>query len=203
MLKKTIITLILGIFLLSACTTVPEPEIERFDVEIGDSQFKGDENAPVKMIAFEDFQCGYCEAFNLNILPLLEEEYISTGKVQFVYKDFPIRDKHPEAQKAAEATRCAGLQGMFWEYHDQLYGNKAMFNIDQYKMWATDMGLDATFYTCLDNGDMAELVNADYDYGLEFGVDRTPTIFVNGIPLRGLMEYEVYKRVIDEELARS
>jgi len=167
---------------------------------VGDSYTKGSADAPVTMVAFEDFQCGFCEKFNLNVLPQLEKEYISTGKVKFVYKDFPVADKHPEAQKAAEAARCAGEQGKFWEYHDVLYANKKILSNENYHKWADELKLSNEFDTCLDNNEMAKKVKEDYSYGLKLSVDRTPTVFVNGVAIRGLVTYQEYKDVIEKAL---
>ncbi len=91
------------------------------EVEIGDSPVKGDANAPITIVEFSDFQCPFCARFYTQTLGQIEREYIDTGKVKLVYKDFPLNSIHPNAQKAAEAARCAGEQNKFWEYHDKLF----------------------------------------------------------------------------------
>ena len=88
--------------------------------EMGDAPFKGDANAPVKIIEFSDFQCPYCGSFLKQTYPQLKATYIDSGKVQFVYKQYPLTF-HPQAQKAAEASLCALAQGKFWEMHDKMF----------------------------------------------------------------------------------
>ncbi len=87
----------------------------------------GDENAPIVMLEFSDFQCPFCGKFWAETLPQIEKNYVDTGKVLFVYKDFPLREIHPFAQKAAEAALCAGDEGNFWEYHDELFKNQVQW----------------------------------------------------------------------------
>lgn len=84
----------------------------------------GKKDAPVIMIEFSDFQCPFCGRFWKDTLPQIKKDYVDTGKVLFVYKDFPLRQIHPLAQKAAEAANCAAEQGKFWEYHDALFGKQ-------------------------------------------------------------------------------
>lgn len=88
--------------------------------DTGDAPSKGDANAPVKIVEFSDFQCSYCATFHKQTYPQLLETYIKTGKVLFIYKQYPLTF-HPEAQKAAEASLCANAQGKFWEMHDKLF----------------------------------------------------------------------------------
>src|SRR3989344_1487036 len=88
---------------------------------------KGDKNAPIVMLEFSDFQCPFCAKFWAETLPQIEKNYVDTGKVYFVYKDFPLSEIHPFAQQAAEAALCAGEQGKFWEYHDKLFENQVQW----------------------------------------------------------------------------
>lgn len=81
----------------------------------------GEEDAPIVMLEFSDFQCPFCGRFWSDTLPLIKKNYVETGKVLFVYKDFPLTQIHAQAQKAAEAALCAREQGKFWEYHDVLF----------------------------------------------------------------------------------
>jgi|TARA_B100001971_G_C18077822_1_gene476617 protein-disulfide isomerase len=198
--KILLVILLTGLFLVAGCNqNIVENEISE-----GNGPVKGLGTAPITMVAFEDFQCPYCQAFNLRILPQLEEEYIDTGKVKLVYRDFPVYSKHPMAQKAAEAAECARDQGKFWEYHDIIYESQKSLSIENLKKWVAELGLDSTsFDECLDSGKMASEVTNDYNKGLRYGVDRTPTTFINGIPIRGLVEYSEYKKIIDEQLKRT
>lgn len=123
-------------------------------------------------------------------------------KVRFVYKDFPL-PTHPNAQKAAEAARCAGDQGKYWEMHDLMFADIAALSVPQLKQSAAKLGLDqAAFDQCLDSGKHEAIVQADYAGAEKLGVNSTPTLYINGRPLIGAQPYEAFKQVIDEELAR-
>ncbi len=104
----------------------PHPaESNRIAVSIDGDQCLGLQDAPVTIIEFSDYQCPYCQRFWAQTLPQIKREYIDTGKVKFVYRDFPILGLgHAYAQKAAEAAECAGDQGKFWEFHDLLFENQ-------------------------------------------------------------------------------
>lgn len=123
--------------------------------------------------------------------------------MRVVYKDFPI-PSHPNAQKAAEAARCAGDQGKYWEMHDAIFADISATAVPQLKQSAGRLGLEqAAFDQCLDSGKHRAVVQADYASGEKLGVNSTPTIYVNGRPLIGAQPYDVFKQVIDEELARA
>lgn len=104
----------------------PRPsESKRIDVSIDGDKCLGSQDAPVTIIEFSDYQCPYCQRFWAQTMPQLKKAYIDTGKVKFVYRDFPISSLgHAYTQKAAEATGCAGEQGKFWEFHDKLFENQ-------------------------------------------------------------------------------
>ena len=119
-----------------------------------------------------------------------------------MYKDFPL-PTHPNAQKAAEAARCAGDQGKYWEMHDLLFADISALSVPQLKQGATKLGLDqAAFGQCLDSGKHQAVVQADYAGAEKLGVNSTPSLYINGRPLIGAQPYEAFKQVIDEELAR-
>jgi protein-disulfide isomerase len=120
-----------------------------------------------------------------------------------VFKDFPLPN-HPEAQKAAEAARCAGEQGRYWEMHDRIFANQASMEVPALKQHALTLKLDAAkFDQCLDGGKYAAAVKEGVTQGEALGVQSTPTLFVNGRPILGAQSYEYFVTVIDEELART
>ena len=124
------------------------------------------------------------------------------NKVRLVYKDFPL-PTHPNAQKAAEAARCAGDQGKYWEMHDLMFADINALSVPQLKQAAAKLRLDqAAFDRCLDSGQHQAVVQADYKSGEQLGVNSTPTLYINGRPLIGAQPYEAFKQVIDEELER-
>ena len=176
------------------------------DVEAGDSPVMGDENAPVTIVEFSDFQCPFCGKFFSDTLPSIEKEYIKTGKVKLFYKDFPLSSIHPEAQKAAEAARCVGEQKGnegYFKMHDKLFGNQQDLSIENYKKWARLLGVaGAKFDKCLDDGTYADAVKEDLAYGESLGVQGTPAFFINGKLLSGAQPFDAFKQVIDAELAQ-
>ena len=172
------------------------------DVSEDDDPVKGDEDAPVTIIEFSDFQCPFCKRFFDQTLPQIDDNYIKTGKVKFVYRDFPL-SIHPEAQKSAEAAECSRDQGKFWEFHDKIFDNQASLSIANYKKWADDLGLDTDeFDDCLDSDKYASEVQKDFKDGSAAGVRGTPSFFINGNFIRGAQPYSAFEQIIEAELAK-
>lgn len=129
------------------------------------------------------------------------EEY--PKKVRIVFKDFPL-DTHPHAVAAAEGARCAGVQGKFWAYHDELFASQDNINSAELEAIASRVGLQrAMWKECVKSGQMKAAIARDRSDGERFGVTGTPTFFVNGIRLVGAHPFENFKQVIDEELKRA
>lgn len=189
-----------------APTESPAPtEPERADVSIGGDKCLGSEAAPVTIIEFSDYQCPYCQKFWEQTMPQIKSEYIDTGKVKFIYRDFPL-GFHANAQKAAEATECASEQDRFWEMHDKVFGGMGEWSsgdvVNITKRYASELELDADeFADCLDTGKYTEEVQKDMADGAAAGVSGTPAFFVNGILLAGAHPFETFKQVIEDELA--
>lgn len=174
----------------------------RISVSIDDDAVLGDKNAPVTIIEFSDFECPFCARFYQQTLPLIKENYIKTGKVKLVYRDFPL-SFHPNAQKAAEAAECAGEQGNYYEMHDLLFEKGVSGGVASFKQYAKDLGLDTTkFNECLDSGKFASEVQKDFQDGQNYGVSGTPTFFINGIKVVGAQPYNVFEQIIEQELKR-
>ena len=172
----------------------------RVAIDVGDSPRRGPADAPVTIVEFSDFQCPYCRRAQPTLLTLLDKY---PGKVSLVYKDLPLRQIHPEAQKAAEAARCAGDQGKFWEYHDALFELRRITKDDFGKV-ATDLELDAIqFASCLDSGKHEPTIDADFEHAAEIGARSTPVFYVNGIQLKGAQPVDAFSQVIDAELAAA
>ncbi len=165
-----------------------------------DDPVLGEKDAPVTIIEFSDFECPFCKRFHDETLPRIKEQYIRTGKVKFVYRDFPL-PIHPNAQKAAEAAECADDQGQFWAYHDMLFENQQALGVAKLKEYAQDLGLDMEeFNDCLDSGKFADEVNADLEDGADAGVSGTPAFFIEGELVSGAQPFEAFARVIDAAL---
>ncbi len=171
------------------------------EVSSDDDPVLGNKDAPVTIIEFSDFQCPFCARFFSETFPLLEENYVNTGKVKIVFRDFPL-NFHPEAEPAALAAECADEQGKFWEYHDLLFKNQDALSAENYKKWAQDLGLDTVaFSDCLDSQKYLDEVKADVEDGVKYGVTGTPAFFVNGQAVTGAQPYEVFQKEIDAALA--
>jgi|SRR3989338_9773039 len=168
------------------------------------SYFKGKENAPVTIIEFSDFQCPFCGRFFQQTLPDIERTYVATGKVKFVYKDFPLDSIHPHATPAALAARCAGEQGKFWEFHDLIFNNQQSLGESSYNQWASQLGLDAAkFSECSSSRKYLSAVRQDLVEGQRAGVQGTPAFLINGQLLSGAQPFAAFQQAVESALAQG
>jgi len=185
-----------------ADTTAPT---EPVNVSIGNSPIMGDKNAPVTIVEFSDFECPFCGRFSQTTLPQIITDYIEKGKVQLVYRNFPL-SFHKNSRNASNAALCAREQGgdkVFFKYHDTLYINQTSFSDENFKKWATDLGLKATqFNSCYDTKKYDKEIDTDFNEGQSYGVTGTPALFVNGYLITGAQPYSVFQTKIDEELKK-
>jgi protein-disulfide isomerase len=173
----------------------------RTEVATAGHPSRGTPNAPVTIVEFADFECPYCGA-TFPVLQLVEQNY--AGKVRMVYRQFPLTNIHPHAQKAAEASLCAAEQGKFWEFHDSMFSNQRALAVEDLKRRAVEFKLDtAAFNSCLDSGRQAAAVKKDATEGAQAGVTGTPTIFINGRRLSGSQSYADLRAIIEDELQRA
>lgn len=142
------------------------------------------------------------------MIPDLIEQYVDTGKVRYVYREFPLASIHPAAQKASEAAICAGKQGKYWEMNEHLFENASEWGAQDgdpsgvLKTYAVELELDQKeFDECLDSGEAAVVVQGDQMVGRSLGVNATPYFFVNDLPVRGGLPIEALGRIIDYEAA--
>jgi protein-disulfide isomerase len=187
----------------TAQVPTPTPTQAAAPVKVGEGNnpIRGEKTAPVEIIEFSDFQCPYCQNWYDQNMQQLEDKYIKTGKVKFVFRDFPL-SFHPYAQKAAEASECAAEQGKFWEMHDSIFTTKKI-TVDELKQQAKDLGLDtAKFNTCLDSGKTAAAITQDLNDGQAAGVSGTPTFFVNGQKIVGAQPFAVFDTAIQQALGQ-
>ncbi len=176
-----------------------EPPRYNVPVAAGDP-VRGKAGAPVTIVEFSDFQCPFCQRVNPT-LAKLRETY--GDRINIVFKDYPLPN-HPQAPKAAEAARCAGEQNKFWEMHDAMFANQRALEVPALKQTARAIGLDGgAFDTCIDSGKHAATIEKNAALGEQMGVNSTPTLYVNGRQVLGAMPFEVFKQVIDEELAKK
>jgi len=183
---------------------IPGETQPRVEVSVDDDPARGDPSAPVTMIEFSDFECPFCARFFEQTLPTIEERYVATGKVRFVYRDFPIPALHAHALKAAEAGGCANEQGKFWELHNKIFENQATMTVADLKRYAGEVGLtQTTFDACLDSGKYASEVEKDVKDGEAAGVRGTPGFFINGRPVSGAQPTDNFVQIIEEELKKA
>jgi predicted DsbA family dithiol-disulfide isomerase len=162
---------------------------------------KGPANAPVTIVEFSDFECPYCGGL-FPTLQQVEKNY--PQQVRVVYRQFPLNNIHPYAQKAAEASLCANEQQKFWEFHDSMFGNQRELSIADLKQRAVDLKLNPqAFNQCLDSGKHAAAIQADIQEGARHGVTGTPALFINGRLLSGNQPYGEIRDVIEDELQRK
>ncbi len=179
------------------------------NVSADDDAFLGKENAPVTIIEFSDFQCPFCRRFWKETLPQIKQAYIDTGKVKFVYRDFPL-PFHAGATPAAEGAECAREQDKFWQLHDAIFQEQdnqgqgtIQFTADDVKKWAAKIGLNTSkFNQCLDSGNYKQEVEKDIADGSAAGVNGTPATFINGLLVSGAQPFAAFKVIIDEELKK-
>ena len=153
---------------------------------------------------FSDFECPYCNRFWLTTLPLLRANYIETGKVRLVYRDFPLANIHADATPAAEAAQCAHEQGKFFEFHDALFENQSALGAATYRAIAAALQLDvARFDQCVSSGKYREEVQKDFEAGRAVGVTGTPTFYINGTEIVGALPYSEFERAIEDALAKA
>ena len=184
-----------------------------FKVSIDDDPVMGNPNAPVTVVEYSDFQCPFCSRFFQQTLPLIEENYIDTGKIKFVYKDLPLDSLHPNARAAHIAAECADEQGKFWEYHDVLFEKQPQWSNlasselqNKFTEFATDMELQAaSFESCMQSPNIADEVNKDTLEAASYGATGTPTFFIGNeedgfVKLVGAQPYQTFQAVIDSRL---
>jgi protein-disulfide isomerase len=139
-----------------------------------DGRIRGSADAPITLIEYSDFTCGYCAKFFQETLPRLQAAYIDTGKVRFVYRDYPRADRGVGVD-AAVATRCAGAQGRYWQMHDRLFSERSRLDSGLFKGYAKAMGLDqAVFAKCFDERQYLESIFQDRQEATRWGFHGTP-----------------------------
>ena len=199
--------------LLRGRVATPPPEPQNVVLSVKDDPFKGDKDSKLTLIEFSDFQCPFCARHVRDTLPQLEREYIATGKLKYVFRNFPIASIHPLAFKAHEAANCAGEQGKYWEMHDRLFANQNALGLKDLPNHAKALVLEMPkFQQCVDSGKYAAKIRKDLADGQKAGVQGTPSFFLaltepNDTNLkvlrtiRGAQPYAAFKDAIDSLLS--
>ncbi len=206
-----VIPILIGVFTGIFLAYYPESESNSSQLTMtklieGGSPIIGNPNAPITILEWGDYQCTFCYKFHQNTLGIINEDFIKTGKVKLVFKDFPLNG--PDSLLAAEAAYCAQDQEKYWQYHDELYKNWAgertgWITRESLDKFATTINLNLNeFNKCLNEHKYQEKVIFLHDFGKEIGIDATPSFLVfNGekiIKIRGNQPLEVFLKTFDE-----
>lgn len=166
----------------------------------------GSNTAEVTIVDFSDYQCPFCKNFYKNIYLELKKDYINTGKIKYIFRDFPL-NIHKNALAAANAADCSGEQGKYWEMHDKLFEDQNNWSKsdtpkDIFKSYAKELGLNTyLFNECIDSDKYNDEVMKDKEEGKSYGVNGTPTLFFNGQILRGgySQDYDLFQNYLEKE----
>lgn len=167
------------------------------------SRSKGSRTAPVTVFEMSDFQCPFCRRFALETFPVLEREYIDTGKVRWVYINFPLTSLHPNAVPAAEFALCAARSGRFWPAHDLLYETQSSWaKLDPVAPFllglADSIGVPRdSIVPCLENPETRRMVEQEANSSARAGANSTPTFYIEGGLLSGAHPVAVFRQVLD------
>ena len=169
---------------------------------------QGEAGAPISIIEYSDFNCGFCKKFHEETFSRIIDDYVKTGKARLSYKHFPFLA--PSSNWKASAAECAAEQGRFWDYHEALFAGKVNAQGDEATVkqalatLAIELRLDANlFNACMSAGKVDALVQADASEGEKIGVRGTPSFVINGKLLVGAQPYEAFKSAIDAALANQ
>ena len=179
--------------------TLPKVEVPVLDVEATGDRRLGPDHAPITIVEFSDFQCPYCRQ-SVTVLKALQRVY--GDRIRLIYRDY-LGPNHVHALRAAEAARCAGEQGKFWEYHDLLFDRQSAGNGWDFAALAKELHLQHDrFESCLQSHRFREQIAKDLQDGLKLGITSTPTFLINGRPLVGAQPLANFQALIDSLLAR-
>jgi protein-disulfide isomerase len=173
------------------------------------ARIRGAETAPVWLVEISDFQCPFCKQWHDQVFATIDREYVKTGKVRLAYLNFPLSRIHPNAQAAAEAAMCAGVQGKFWELHESLFNSQPRWAEQKSPMATFDSlaraaGVEAKGWShCMTTHATAKIIEADRDRSTKAGVESTPTFFVGDRALAGAYPVDTFRVVIDQAIAKA
>jgi protein-disulfide isomerase len=175
------------------------PQFQRYDIPTKGFPTLGPDDAPITLVEFSDYQCPFCRRWHQEVYEQLLAAY--PGKIRIVYRSLPLTSIHPDAMAAAEAAMCAGEQDAYWPYHNKLFSSESL-DQQTFLKYAQELSLNVEqFKTCITNEKYKDAITADSDFAINLGVRSTPTFFINGLAVVGAQPLEVFKQVIDKELA--
>ena len=186
------------------------------DMQLGDVNYKGQQDAPVTLVEFSDYQCPFCKRHATTVMPALLQSYVDNGKLRYVMREYPIENLHRRAVAASKAALCAGDQGDYWGMHDALFNDQRANTDENFQEFAANLGFDAAAFTdCMgDDRHMAQ-IKADQTAGQRLGISGTPS-FVLGLTdpddsskvnltkfIRGAQALPAFEAAIDDLLASA
>lgn len=199
-------------------TTTPDPALEAvaeakesdtapptiMDFVLEDARhIQGEALAPVTIVEFSDFKCGYCGLFAVQTLPQIRETYVETGIVRFAYRNMAVLG--PESTRTAIAGECAAEQGNFWEFHDMAYTDQAttrsILNDEKLIAMAGGLSMDTTaFQQCLESGRYSSQIGQETMSAQSLGIRGTPSFLINGVFVTGAQPFEAFQQIIEEQI---
>ena len=172
----------------------------------GGSPVLGDADAPITILEWGDYQCTFCYKFHQSTLNIIKKDFIDSGRVNLVFKDYPLNGD--DSVLAAEASHCANEQGRYWQYHDELYENwggerTGWITRESLERFAGAVNLNLEeFNECLDSHKHQDMVITQYEFGREIGIDATPSFLVFNdqkvLKIRGNQPLEVFLLTFEE-----
>jgi protein-disulfide isomerase len=172
------------------------------------ARIRGAETAKVWLVEVSDFQCPFCKQWHDETFAKIDQEYVKTGKVRLAYLNFPLTRIHKNAQAAAEAAMCAGVQGKFWELHESLFQTQRSWAdlkspIAVFDSLARAAKVDPKGWnSCMTTHATAKLIQADRDRSTQAGVESTPTFFIGDRALAGAYPVDTFRVAIDQAIAK-
>ncbi len=182
------------------------PKPDKVRIKGGGEYVIGKANAPLVLIEYTDYQCPYCGRFEAQTFPDIKKNLIDTGKVRFIQRDLPL-EFHQFALKAAQAARCAGEQGKYWEMKDVLFKNQTKLDAESMTSYAKIIGLNEDKYkTCASSDKYVKEIGDEAKYANSLGINGTPSFvlgkpdgdFVDGLKIVGAQPYAAFEAVANE-----
>jgi protein-disulfide isomerase len=185
---------------LMAAARAPASDVSR-EIDFTDAAVLGSVDAPTVLIEFADYQCGFCRRHLLTVMPGLIEDYVNAGRLLYVFMEFPAAERGLQSLAAANAARCAGEQGQYWEMRERLYTNPYSLDTAGFQMQGSLLGLEPSAYaSCIATLAHEDVIRAHVALGLQLGVRGTPTFFL-GVPAGDGDRVQILRRIVGAQPA--
>lgn len=212
-MQRSLFLLVLGVALLLGgglwyLSSAPKQATAAADPAAGAHFVYGNPDAPITVVEFSNYLCPHCKDHSEKALPRIFADYVDTGKVRYIFRDFPFAGQD-NVILAAEAAACAGDQGKYFDYHQLLFRANTQWGRVQtselppyFSDYARQLGLDTQrFDACLSNHEKRAWVLADQELTRKLGLTGTPSFFINGKLSTGFRPYSEWQKLLDEALA--